>query len=241
MAGTTKFQTSDRQLARQLNRLPNRRSNRLPGRIYNWLRSLNPLTGINWSELRKAYNVFIANPSQGILHILAAERHSNWQKWAINRLASQAAHLQYVDLKINVNDLLRLPADTLGGAYARHIISQGFDPEAFITSDRTHWVDRRAALSHDVYHIIAGFDGSPVGEFGLAAFALMQYRDLLNVFVLSHLPWFLIGNIKLAPQAIAAVSKGFVRGIRCKPVFAYPFEQNWQKPLVEVRQDLGIT
>ena len=232
MAGTTKFQTSDRRA--------DWHSRKLPGRIYRWLRSINPLTGINWSEFRKAYGVFIANPAQGILHILAAERHSNWQKWVTKRLVDQASHLQNVDLTINVNSLLQLPEDTLGGAYARHIILQGFDPEAFVAAEDTHWFEYRGALSHDVYHIIAAFDGSAIGEFGLAAFVLMQYRDLLNVFVLSHLPWFLIGNIKLAPQAIAAVSKGLLRGIRCKPVFAYPFEQNWHKPVSQVRQELGI-
>jgi Coenzyme Q (ubiquinone) biosynthesis protein Coq4 len=186
MNGNTRFRTCDRSFTRQYQPLSNSQINRLCGWIYNWLRSVNPLTGINWSELRKAYGVFIANPSQGILHILAAERHSNWQKWMIKRLASQASHLQNVDLKINLNSLLQLPEDTLGGAYARHIVTQDFNPEAFVTSEDTHWVDYRAALSHDVYHIIAGFDGSPVGEFGLAAFALIQYRDLLNVFVLSH-------------------------------------------------------
>jgi ubiquinone biosynthesis protein Coq4 len=204
------------------------------------LRSINPFIGINWTELRRAYRIFIPNPSQGILHILAAEQDSNWQKWVIKRLATQASHLQNIDLKINVKDLLQLPEDTLGGAYARHIISQDFDPEAFVRSEQTNWVDYRAALSHDVYHIMAGFDGSPIGEFGLAAFALVQYRDLLNVFVLSHLPWFLMGNIKSAPEAIAAVARGFIRGMRSKPVFAYPFEQNWQTPLSHVRQELGI-
>jgi Coenzyme Q (ubiquinone) biosynthesis protein Coq4 len=237
---TTKFQMHDRPSALRRNCSSNRQSHRLPRRLYNWLRSMNPFIGINWKEVRKAYSVFISNPSQGILHILAAEQRSNWQRWVIERLAKQAPHLQYVDLKISVKELLELPEDTLGGAYARHIISQDFDPEAFVTSEHTNWIDYRAALSHDVYHIIAGFDGSPIGEFGLAAFALVQYRDLLNVFVLSHFPWFLIGNIKSAPQAIAAVSKGLLRGIRCQPVFAYPFEQNWQKPISQVRQELGI-
>jgi ubiquinone biosynthesis protein Coq4 len=240
MVETNQFQACDRQLAGRYDRSQNRQSFRLFERIYRWLRAKNPLIGIDWEELRKAYSVFLSNPSQGILHILAASRHSDWQKKVMRRLANQAPHLQYVDLKINVADLLRLPEDTLGGAYARHIVTQDFDPEAFVTSEHSHWVDYRAVLSHDIYHIIAGFDGSPVGEFGLAAFVLMQYRDLLNVFVLSHFPWFLIGNIKLAPEAIASVRKGFSRGIRCKPVFAYQFEQNWQKPIWQVRQELGI-
>jgi ubiquinone biosynthesis protein Coq4 len=204
------------------------------------LRDINPLAGINWVELRKAYSVFIDNPSQSILHIIAAARHSTWQRWVVNRLAKQASHLQNVDLQIDIRELLQLPEDTLGGAYAKHIVSQGFDPEAFITAEDEHWVDKRAALSHDVYHIITGFDGTPVGEFGLAAFAAIQYRDLLNVFVLSHVPYFMMGYPRLIGKLIKALFKGFRMGLQSKSVFAYPFEQNWHKPILQVRQELGI-
>lgn len=213
----------------------------IPKRLSQWIQAVNPLSGINWVELRKAYGVFIDNPSQGILHILAAERQSNWQKWVKARLACQAVHLREVPLTINISELLLLPASTLGGAYARHITSQGFDPDAFATPDNQEdWVDQRAALSHDIYHVITGFDGSPTGEFGLATFALLQYRDLLNVFVLSHLPWFAIGNIHLVPKTFAGVIKGFRMGQQSKPIFAYPFESKWTKSVNEVRQELGI-
>jgi ubiquinone biosynthesis protein Coq4 len=211
-----------------------------PGQFGDRLKAINPLAGINWVELRKAYSVFIDNPSQGILHIIAAARHSTWQRWVVNRLAKQASHLQNIDLQIDIQELLQLPEDTLGGAYARHIISQGFDPEAFVAPEDVHWVDRRASLSHDVYHIIAGFDGSPVGEFGLAAFALMQYRDLLNVFVLSHVPYFMMGYPRLIGKLIKALFKGFRIGLQSKSVFAYPFEQNWHKSVLQIRQELGI-
>ncbi|WP_019498635.1 Coq4 family protein [Pseudanabaena sp. PCC 6802] len=212
----------------------------LPGQFGERLQDINPLAGINWVELRKAYSVFIDNPSQGILHIITAARRSTWQKWVINRLARQAPHLQHADLQIDMQDLLQLPEDTLGGAYAKHIVSQGFDPEAFATPENVHWVDKRASLSHDVYHVITGFDGTPVGEFGLAAFAAIQYRDLLNAFVLSHVPYFMMGYPKSIGELWQALLKGFRMGLQSKPVFAYPFEQNWHKPVQQVRQELGI-
>lgn len=198
--------------------------------------------GINWIELRHAYRVFIANPSQGILHIIAAGANSHWQRWVEARLGSQAQHLKHANITIDISSLLELPESTLGGAYARHITSQGFDPQAFITTDDQddNWVRKRAALSHDVYHIITGFDGSPMGEFGLAAYCLVQYRDLLNTFVLSHVPYFMMGNPQRAASLMATLARGFNMGLRSKPIFAYPFEANWHKSIAEVRSELGI-
>lgn len=212
--------------------------------VKSWTKTLNPFvhTGINWSEFRKAYSIFRDDPGQGIRHIIAAGRGSHWQNWVKARLARQAAHLENVEISINLAELAKLPEPTLGGAYARHIISQGFDPEAFMNPEdaREDWVDRRAAIGHDVHHVITGFGASPVGEFGLAAFTLVQYRNLLNVFVLSFLPLTIISNFRLAPQLIAATFKGFIMGFACKPIFAYPFEDNWHKPIAEVRKELGI-
>lgn len=208
-----------------------------------WTKALNPFAGINWSELRKAYSTFRDDPAQGIRHIIAAGRGSRWHDWVNSRLARQAAELENVEISINLVELAKLPEDTLGGAYAQHMITQGFDPEAFMTpgDSRENWVDRRAAICHDVHHVITGFDSSPVGEFGLAAFTLVQYWNLLNVFVLSFLPLICLSDFRLASRLITTTLKGFVMGLDCKPIFGYPFENNWHKPVCEVRDELGIS
>lgn len=204
------------------------------------LAAMNPLTGMNWSEFLQAYRVFIGQPAQGILHILEAQRRSNWQRWVLQRLARQAAALKNVQVVINLTELTQLPADTLGGAYARHILQQGFDPEAFVTPEGSDWVNQRAALSHDIYHVITGFESDPLGEYGLAAFVLVQYRDLLNVFVLSFAVWSMIGYPMMAPKILRSILKGLRMGFRCRPIFAYAFEANWDQPLTEVRRYLKI-
>lgn len=210
-------------------------------RISKSLQRLNPLSGINWRELGQAYRMFIGNPGQGILHILAAGENSNWQHWVLKRLGNQAAALETATLQIDIPALLALPADTLGGAYSRHITQQGFDPEAFIRPvDRQAWLQNRLALSHDIYHVITGFDGTPVGEFGLAAFGLVQYRDLLNTFVLSFVPWSMVGFPRQAGKMLVAIGQGLRMGWRCHPIVAYPFEDNWHQPLWAVRRELGI-
>jgi ubiquinone biosynthesis protein Coq4 len=217
-----------------------------PLEVKDWTKGLNPLiyTRINWSEFRSAYAAFLRHePVKAINHIIAAGRGSHWQHWVDKRRARQAFHLATTKVSINIPELLKLPEFTLGGAYARHMVNQGFDLEAFMSQSGNdeNWVAQRMALSHDVYHIITGFDGSPIGEFGLAAFCLVQFWDLLNTFVLSFLPLQIVSNVKQAPQLIGSVITGFIMGLKSKPIFAYQFEANWNKPVSEVRKELGIT
>jgi Coenzyme Q (ubiquinone) biosynthesis protein Coq4 len=198
----------------------------------------NPLQ-LNLCELRAAYRVFLKDPGQGILHILAAGQGSPWQRWVEKRRAAQAASLAGIMLEIDLQVLLQLPADTLGGAYARHMSEQGFNPQAFVKADDT-WITRRTALGHDVYHILTGFDAQPIGEFGLAAFCFVQSWDLLNLFVLSFVPLSMLRGFNHASRLSASLFKGFTLGVRSKPLVGYAFEQNWEKPLQKVRHELGI-
>jgi ubiquinone biosynthesis protein Coq4 len=197
-----------------------------------------PLTGINWRELRLAYKTFLGDASTGILHILRAQRHSVWQRWVNRRLAQQAAHLTGRTITIDLTALAELSPDTLGGTYARHMMELGLDPAAFVTSE-DDWLDQRMAIGHDIFHVIAGYDASPVGEFGVAAFSLVQYKDLLNVFVLSFVPISLTNPLWTWPL-LRALVRGFRMGRTSQPVVAYAVEDNWAKPLREVRQELGI-
>jgi ubiquinone biosynthesis protein Coq4 len=197
-----------------------------------------PLTGINWREVRLAYQTFLGNAGVGIRHILRAQRHSVWQRWVNRRLARQAAHLAGRTITIDLTALAQLPPDTLGGTYARHMLGLGLDPQAFITPE-DDWLDQRTAIGHDIFHVIAGYDASPVGEFGVAAFSLVQYKDLLNVFVLSFVPISLTNPLWTWPL-LKALVRGFRMGRTSKSVVAYAVEDNWAKPLRVVRQELGI-
>lgn len=203
-------------------------------------RTRSPLSGINWPELRAAYRAFLSDPAAGIRHILAAGRRSQWQRWVEQRLERQASHLAHRTISVDLNTLVQLPPDTLGGAYARHMIRYGFDPETFIADEaQSEWVRQRIAISHDIYHIYTGFDAAPIGEFGVAAYTLVQYRDLLNVFVLSFVPLSLTNPLWTMPL-LRALWRGFRMGVRGRAAIAYPPELNWDKPLAIVRQELGL-
>jgi ubiquinone biosynthesis protein Coq4 len=196
--------------------------------------------GMNWRELGKAYQVFMTDPAKGIRHILAAGRHSYWQRLVMARLRRQAKFIVDQEVNIDLHALSQLPPNTLGGAYARHMFAQGFTTDSFADNDQDTVFEQRLGIAHDVQHVITGFDSSPIGEFGLAAFMLVQYRDLLNVFVLSWVPWSMIGNFRAIPQLMATLWRGFSGGWRSRSLAAYPFEDNWHKTILEVRRELHI-
>jgi ubiquinone biosynthesis protein Coq4 len=204
------------------------------------VRPSRPPYRINWREMRKAYQVFMSNPAQGILHILAAGRQSRWQAMVMARLRCQAKLIADKEVTVDLAALSQLPADTLGGAYARHMFAQGFTTDSFVDQEEDDVFDRRLAIAHDVQHIMTGFDSSPIGEFGLAAFMFVQYRDLLNVFVLSWVPWSMLGNVRWIPKLCAALWRGFVGGWCSRPLAAYPYEDNWHRSIVEIRRELQI-
>lgn len=199
-----------------------------------------PFAGINWGEFLSAYWTFVAQPEAGIKHIDAAQRYSNWNDWVRQRLERQAKHLKEQPLRIDLSELAKLPADTLGGSYARHMLALGFDPNAFTNVFKDEdWLDQRAAVSHDIYHVVTGFDASHLGEYGLAAFSVVQYRDMLNAFVLSFAPVSLLRPDWTLPL-LRNLWRGFRLGRQCQPIIGYAFEKNWEKPLSQVRQELGI-
>ena len=198
-----------------------------------------PLAGVKWREVALAYQTFLGNPGIGIRHILQAQRQSQWQRWVNDRLAQQAAHLSGRTIAIDLAELSQLPSDSLGGAYARHMVRLGLDPNAF-SFPEDDWIEQRTSVGHDIFHIIAGYDANPVGEFGVAAFTLVQYRDLLNVFVLSFVPLSLTNPLWTVPL-LKAIVRGLRMGQVSKPVVAYPVEDNWDKPLSLVRRELGLS
>lgn len=218
-------------------------ANCMTGMIRGKLRSpfaCTPLAGINWREFRQAYRVFLGNPEAGIQHILEAARASQWEAWVRQRLLKRCTHLTGQTISVDLPQLAQLPPETLGGSYARHMISLGLDPETFTDdSNPEDWLDQRMAIGHDLYHIVTGFDASPLGEFGVAAFTLIQYWDLLNVFVLSFVPISLT-NPQWTLPLLRQLWTGLRMGKKCKPIIGYAFELNWQTPLSQVRQDLGL-
>lgn len=143
----------------------------------------------------------------------------------------------------DLDALLQLPPDSLGYAYASSLRQAGFQTlmaSVAIASD-TSYVENRWQQTHDIWHIVTGFDTSEIGEIGLQAFYLAQFQLPLASLLIANA---LIGATVLQPTALspllAAIAQGWDMGQQAKPLIAQKWEEAWEKPLAEWRSALNV-
>lgn len=146
--------------------------------------------------------------------------------------------------KIDLQKLAELPEGTLGHEFARHMTKNGLDPDALPALDSN---DARAFLrahlyeTHDIWHVLTGFDTDVAGELGLQAFYAAQLP--------THLAPALLGggffNTLLyafpdRDRRMNAIVRGWLLGKRARPIFGVDWVALWATPLVDVRKSFGI-
>ncbi len=153
---------------------------------------------------------------------------------------------RYMAPEHDIAGLLTYPTDSLGFVYAQSMQAKGFRAEDLykdvsIDSDASY-VEVRLSQTHDIWHIVTGFGVSEIAEIGLQAFHLPQFPYPLAVSLLSSS---LMSSLLFAPETLpdllSAIQKGWEMGKTAKPFFAQKWEESWEKPLAEWRQDLHVS
>lgn len=146
---------------------------------------------------------------------------------------------------IDLAKLIQLPPGTFGHEYASYMQRNQLKPfnispelEA-IAQDNVFAL--RYAVTHDMFHVLLGFDTSYAGEIGVLAFAVEQKYSRLQKLSLA------IANILypiLAPRQFRTIFINLRRGKRLGKkanfLMNYRFEDHWQKPLTILRTELGL-
>ena len=154
-------------------------------------------------------------------------------------------HDRYIPPNHDLETLLTYPQDSLGYIYAAAIKKSGFDPNlhaGMTAKSEGEYIELRLSQTHDLWHIITGFDTSLVGEIGLQAFHLAQFPYPVATLLLANslLSTTLFAPQEL-PQLLAAVIRGFQMGKFAKSLFAQKWEERWEKPLSRWQAELNIT
>lgn len=147
---------------------------------------------------------------------------------------------------VDVDALATLPDGSFGRAYADHMrghgltpfrVSEGFDPEML----RRNTFAARYAVTHDIFHVLLGFDMRLPGEMGVLAFATAQgYARVQRVaLALALLLYPLMAPFE-ARRTFRCFREGWRLGKQAKFLLGVRFEEWWERPLVEVRRDLGL-
>ncbi|MBF2064882.1 MAG: hypothetical protein IGS39_10750 [Calothrix sp. C42_A2020_038] len=141
--------------------------------------------------------------------------------------------------------LAQLPPGSLGKCFAEYIEQTGFDPNyyrALPVTDDTSYVLTRLRQTHDIWHLVTGLGSSVNAELGLQAFCLAQIRIPLPILLIAG---GLLRTLFTQPEELGLlleqIAIGYRMGAKAKPFLAQKWEENWEKPLSQVREELNIT
>jgi ubiquinone biosynthesis protein Coq4 len=146
--------------------------------------------------------------------------------------------------KIELADLEKLPPGTLGRAFAEHMRKNGLDPAAMPiveSKDEIEFIRAHLYETHDIWHVLTGFDADVAGELGLQAFYMTQLSGKLPTVLLA------LGFLNAALYAhedrdrrMSAIVRGWTIGRRAKKLFGADWSSLWPVPLAEVRRRFAI-
>lgn len=163
-------------------------------------------------------------------------------------LKSQPEVAQLIDERYqapipSIADLLSYPENSLAYVFGSHLRANNFELEFYRQrefKDDISYITLRRSRTHDIHHIITGFNTDLAGEVGLQAFELAQMRSPLAVAVISSALVHTFNNPVDLGQVMSLIQQGWNMGLKAKCLFAQRWEENWAKPLDDWRQELGV-
>jgi len=147
----------------------------------------------------------------------------------------------------SLQELRNLPPETLGHCYASWFAAAGGQPlpdpvlEPGTAGDDA-WLHQRVRRTHDLWHVVSGCPPTPAGEAALSAINVMQLRWPGSAMLLGAdlMHRCLEGPTPGEPDIGVAVAYGLELGAICAPLLAQRWEQGWERPLMQWREQLGI-
>lgn len=146
---------------------------------------------------------------------------------------------------IDLHQLSHYPEGSFGRVYADHMRANqlapfNISPELEEVAQRNVFA-LRYVVTHDMFHVLLGFDTSYAGEMGVLAFAAAQgYSKALKL----SLGFARLLYPMLAPQQLKAIftnlHRGQALGQQAEFLLGYRFEDHWEEPINRVRAQLKL-
>lgn len=147
----------------------------------------------------------------------------------------------------DMDELRAMDDGTLGRAFATHIDDNGLDvnklrESAFIDAHACDGADQgylaeRGFQLHDLFHVLTGYDTSPLGEVGVVSFTAAQTMSPYPTFIMTTRPLQMaLYEPELLPFVMDTVAEGWIRGRTADPLVAVRWEDHWDEPLEQLRE-----
>ncbi len=144
----------------------------------------------------------------------------------------------------DLDQLLTYPDNSLGYIYANAMKESGLNPNLHVgltAESDAHYVELRLSQTHDIWHVLTGFDTSENGEIGLQAFHLPQLPyPLATMLIANSLIAATLFDSTQLPSLLAAIAQGWRMGETAQALFGQKWEEAWDKPLTQWQAELNI-
>ena len=146
---------------------------------------------------------------------------------------------------IDLERLRSLPPGTLGRAYADFMHDNGLHPfrvtDAYRPLAAKNTFALRYAVTHDLFHVLLGFDTSWTGEMGVLAFACAQrYVRMQSVALALAAILYPLWAPRQAFAIWRAMRAGLGMGARAQFLLGERLEDRFEEPLAHVRASYAI-
>ncbi len=145
---------------------------------------------------------------------------------------------------IDLEQLSKLPAQTLGYAYAKHMLDNQLKfLQGNVAENEYQFLGSHITETHDLWHVITGSKTDILGEIQLEAFyvAQLELSRFWLALLAKNLLKAVVYDIESADSYMSAISKGWLMGKKAAPLFGIEWQTLWETPLTQVRSSLHIT
>ena len=196
-------------------------------------------------KLKQLYQAIQALKSEnlGDFAILKADALGSKVNPAIaSRLQNVIGYYPSIDLE----KLSQYPKGSFGYEYAYHMKTNHLQP--FNVSPELDDIAKRNVfalryvVTHDIFHVLLGFDTSYAGEIGVLAFAAEQnYSPSLQLSLKLASVLYPILAPSQFQDIFVNIRRGKELGKKAKFLLGIRFEEWWERSLNEVKAELGLT
>lgn len=150
-----------------------------------------------------------------------------------------------IDLVSLFRERNSLPENSLGKEFIRFLEERNLNPADLPhleANDENEFVQAHLYETHDLWHVVCGFETDVAGELGLQGVYLRQMAAPLSAIIMAG------GLINTAffamddrTHRMEEIIRGWSLAKKAKPLFGVNWNEFWRRPLTEVRAQFEIS
>jgi ubiquinone biosynthesis protein Coq4 len=117
---------------------------------------------------------------------------------------------------------------------------------AFIAAHKARGADEgylaeRGFQLHDLFHVLTGYDTSPLGEVKVVSFTVAQAPAPYPAMIIASRPLqMMLYQPELLPFVMDAITEGWSRGRSASPLLPVHWEDHWYESLADLQQQYDL-